>query len=292
MTTVFYGGLLLASVLCSAIYLCIWHKHFDANITMVFTLVPIACLGYFLFSLSDNLGEALAAHKTIYIGGSYLALFILLSIMDLCKVRIYKWARVLLFCFCTFVYASVLSIGYSDFYYKDVSFGIENGTPVLYRAYGFMHTVYYAMVITFFLAALLTLVYAWRKKAQVPRSLLVLLILPETACVISYFVERLIHAPFDIYPAGYLFAQVIYIFIANRLSLYSVNDAVIESMVKERSIGYASFDFKYRYLGSNEVARELVPELASLAVDEHLGSSSAEQDIVGYLDVLVLGAVP
>ena len=56
-------------------------------------------------------------------------------------------------------------------------------------------------------------------------------------------------------------------------------------MVREREIGYASFDFKYRYLGSNEIARKLNPGLRDLAVDEIAGKSGTKlNNILHYLD--------
>ena len=54
MTTVFYGVVFMLSLMCSAVYVHFWHKHFDANFNMIFTIVPLACLGYFLFGLAKN----------------------------------------------------------------------------------------------------------------------------------------------------------------------------------------------------------------------------------------------
>ena len=45
MIPVFYGGAFAVSMLCAAIYIYMWHRHFDVNFTMIFALVPIACLG-------------------------------------------------------------------------------------------------------------------------------------------------------------------------------------------------------------------------------------------------------
>ena len=115
MIPVFYGGMFASSLLCAAIYICMWHKHFDVNFTMIFTLVPVACLGYLLSSLVRTLEGAVIAQQIIYIGGIFLQLFIVFSIFNLCRIDIPRWVRTLLFAVCAAVYASVLTIGREEF---------------------------------------------------------------------------------------------------------------------------------------------------------------------------------
>ncbi|MBQ2575974.1 MAG: HD domain-containing protein [Lachnospiraceae bacterium] len=271
MMTTFYGILFLISVLLTAWYLLIWHRNFDTNITMVFVLVPIACLGYFFFSRSRGLGEALAYQRMIYLSGCYLSLFIFLSILDICKIRINRWLRMGLFLMSTVIYASVLTIGIRTWYYKKVSFVMTGAGPVLRKTYGFMHTVYYVEILAFFAAGLWVIFRSWKKRRQVPRSLLLLVVFPESLSVAMFLIVKILQAPFDVYPVGYVLALVLYLIISNRISLYHVNETVIDSMVREREIGYVSLDFKYRYLGSNHMAKVLMPQLQELAVDEKLG---------------------
>ena len=273
MMTTFYGILFLISVLLTAWYLLIWHRNFDTNITMVFVLVPIACLGYFFFSRSRGLGEALAYQRVIYLSGCYLSLFIFLSILDICKIRINRWLRMGLFLMSTVIYASVLTIGIRPWYYKKVSFVMTGAGPVLRKTYGFMHTVYYVEILAFFAAGLWVIFRSWKKRRQVPRSLLLLVVFPESLSVAMFLIVKILQAPFDVYPVGYVLALVLYLIISNRISLYHVNETVIDSMVREREIGYVSLDFKYRYLGSNHMAKVLMPQLQELAVDEKLGHS-------------------
>ena len=280
----FYGTLFLLSILFSAIYITIWHRHFDTNITMVFIMVPIACLGYFLYSFATNLEEALVCQKVIYIGGCYLSLFVFLSILDICKVEVSKWVRLILYIACTIIYGAVLTIGWVPVYYKEVSLLFDGDIPLLKKAYGPMHMVYYISLIGFFVAGLVVIYHSWKKKRQIPRSILLLFVLPESLSVLTFMAGRIFKSPVDVYPVAYVLALVVYLIIVNRLSLYNVNETVVDSMVRGREIGYASFDFKYKFLGSNDMARELVPQLGELAVDDCLGDTPAEKKIAHYLD--------
>lgn len=281
---VFYGSLFAATLICSTIYIFNWHKHYNLNISLIFTFIPIACLGHLLYSISGSQGEAVSAQKFIYLGSSFLQLFILFSITDLCQIRSRRWLRLLMFSLCAASFAGALTIGYTDLFYTNVSFDIIGGVSVLNRDYGWMHTAYYAVVILFFAVGFICICYSWLKKRQVPRTIIMLLVIPYAIVLLSYFVGKRIYNRVDLIPVGYLVAQIMYLVISARMNLYDIADTVVDSMVQEKAVGYISFDFDYRYLGSNETARQLVPELNHLAVDERVGYKPSERKIRHYLD--------
>ena len=282
--TVFYECMFIVSLLFSAAYIYMWHKHFDINFTIVFTLVPIACLGYLLQGQAWTLQELIMSLKVIYIGGCFLQLFILFSIFSLCKINVMKPIRIVLFIISTILYVSVLTIGYSPIFYRGISMEIIGRTKIVEKDYGIMHTMIYAWIVLLFTASMIAIFYSWIKSRQVPRRIISLLVIPDVICVFSFFVGRRIYSQIDFLPLGYVIAQFIFLLIAYRVNLYDVGDTVIDSMVQERAIGYISFDFNYKYLGSNETARRLVPQLNELAVDEVIGYKPAERKIRHFLD--------
>ncbi len=284
MIQLFYSIVLVISLICAAVYSFMWHRHFDVNFTMIFTLVPIACLGYFLFSQSENLREAVAAVKIIYLGGCFLQLFIVLNIFGLCKIRIGKRLRTLLFGICLLLYLPVLNLGYGSSFYKSISFTVQNGNPLLLKEYGAAHTLIYAAFFVFFAVGISAVVYSWIRKKQVPRTVLGLLVFPYIICVLSFFLIRQIIPQIEFVPVGYVLAEIIFLIIAYRVNLYDVSDTVIDSMVREQGIGYVSFDFKNRYLGSNHTAQCILPELKDTALDERFGEKPAHQTIRQLLD--------
>ena len=103
-------------------------------------------------------------------------------------------------------------------------------------------------------------------------------------CALSWILIKILKPQLDILPVGYVLAQIVYIIIARRALLYDVAETVVDSMVQEESVGFISFDFKYRYLGSNSVARKLIPSLENLAVDGEFGRDESEKTIIGYLE--------
>ena len=284
MITIFYLSLFTLSLICSSIYILIWHKRYDVNLTVIFTIVPIACLGYIFYYTAQNLYVILICQKVVYIGGCFLIFFMMMSIFNLCHITINKWLRFILFMICAILYMSVLTIGYTDLFYTDVSFDVINGFAILRREYGLMHTVFYIVIIAYFIIGMAAIIYSWRRKKQVPRSILGLLVLPEIFSVSFYFGIKINGQVIDIVPVSYILAQIVYIIIGNRISLYNVGETAIESMVRAQSIGYISFDTNYRYLGSNEAARFILPELSNLAVDNVFGYKPSERRIRHFLE--------
>ena len=274
-----------ASLTCAALYIYIWHKHFDVNFTLIFTLIPIACLGYLLSALARSLEAAIIGQQIIYIGGSFLQLFIVFSIFNLCKVEVPKYLRLILFAFCAIVYASVLTIGHLDWFYTKVSFEMIGSRPILHKEYGIMHTVFYVLVCLYLITGIITIIYSWIRKKEIPRRILIMLIFPDIVCVVNYFIIlKVFNLSVDLVPLGYIFAQLIYLLIAYRVNLYDVSNTVIDSFVQEQKVGYISFDFNLRYLGSNQVAKDLVPELNDIAIDELFGYKPSQRKIRHFLD--------
>ena len=175
---IYYGSILIATILCSTIYIFIWHKHFNLNICLIMTFIPIACLGHFMYSISNDMSEAIAAQKEIYLGSTFLQLFILLCITNLCHIGINKWIRTLVFIICTLTFIASITIGKADIFYRNNSFQIKDGISILSREYGWGHTAYYFIVVLFFLAGLFTIIYSWNAKKQVPRTIILLLLIP------------------------------------------------------------------------------------------------------------------
>ena len=284
MLATFYGSLFAVSLLCTVNYVFIWDKHFNTNLTMIFAFVPLSCLGYMMLGLSTTAEAGLTARKIIYLGGCFLPFFILYCILDHCKIVVNRWVTLALFLLCIIDFVSILTTDRFGLFYKDYSLEVISGDPVFYRTHGPMHTFFYVVTFLFILLGLIAMVYSWVRKKQVPRTIVVLLSIPYLICALSWILIKILKPQLEILPVGFVLAQIVYIIIARRALLYDVAETVVDSMVQEESVGFISFDFKYRYLGSNSVARKLIPSLENLAVDGEFGRDESEKTIIGYLE--------
>ena len=279
----YYDIVLALSIVLTGIYLFMWHKHFDAHITLVFVLVPLICLGYALRAHATALPEALAANKLIYLGACYLQLIVLLVIFNLGDIRAGKagrYIKTLAFAICTVIYVYVLNPMQSGDFYRHTELEFHNGLPVLVKEYGWMHTAFEIMVVIYYLLSIATLLFCLVRKNQVSRKILGLLLFPETLAVAAFFLGKKVGGDAELLPAVYVIAQVNYLIIVARIALYDITDTAVDSLVKNGDTGFIAVDFNHHYLGSNETAKEIFPILRKLTVDLSVRKRKSFSDLV------------
>lgn len=267
MEVIYYDVLFALSLVLTLIYAVIWHKHFDVHFTLMFITIPIANLGYVFLIRSQSLESAITANNIIYLGGCYLMLFIMLSVLSLCRIRMKRSVTVGLMIFTTLVYLSVITSGDLPLFYKSVSYSNENGIPHLEKEYGVMHTVFYIMVLLYFMMSIAAIVYSYFKKKDVSRKIIFLMLLSEFVGIMSYFGGKNVFGTIELVPLSYVMAQVMYLMIADRVCLYDITDSAADSLVETGNTGFISFDFRFNYLGSNGTAKKIFPEINELTVD-------------------------
>lgn len=266
---IYYELMFGLSVLLSAIYVFMWHKHFDVHITLSFLLLPLGNLAYLMIARANTLESALISVKLVYTVASFASLFIVFAAFNLCHIKLRRVIR-LAFVFVTvLVFSSSLTIGSSPLFYKSSELSNYLGASIVTgKVYGFMHTVFYMMLIFYFLISISVLIVGSTKKTEVSRRMLLMLVFPLTASILAFFVARILFPKVEFMPAAYVIDQFFYLLISYNVTLYDIDDSGIDSMIAKGETGFVSFDFNFRYLGSNETARRYIPMLSSLHVDK------------------------
>ena len=283
----YYSALFTISVVLTIVYALMWHKHFDVHLTIIYILVPIANLAYCFIARAKDLTEALAAQKIVYIGATFMIVFMTFSIFSLCKIRLPRWFKGLLITASFIVYSSILTIGSGDHYYIRSSLAIDRstGVSVIQREYGFMHTVFYVYVAICFAMCLFALLYSFVNKRNVSNFIVMLLFLPVLVASIAFFLGHAITKNIELAPVSYVYAQLVFLLIAFKLGLYDVNDSGIDSLVQKGETAFISFDFKMRYLGCNETALKFFPKVSELIVDKPIyGNQYMNETAVKWLE--------
>ncbi|MBR1471248.1 MAG: HD domain-containing protein [Lachnospiraceae bacterium] len=280
----YYAAMSILSVLLTILYVYQWHRRFDVNITAVFILVPIVNLGYFVMGVDPELAAVIYAVKVTYVGGCFLPWFIVMCILNLCRITVKRWIRVVSFMLNLFLYCTVLTIGDMPLFYRDIRWTDTDLGRVFQKTYGPMHTVFVFCVIAYFIFGLLVMGYCYFKKRQVSRRILHLLFMPNVISLAVFIVNHFWRNGPDMVPLTYVLGQTVYLLIVYRVSLYGVSDMVIESMVQSGDTGFIKMDFKYRYLGSNRTARQILPALRDLAVDQKMsGVPELEKNVLHWV---------
>ena len=265
---VFYSIVFGISVLLTIIYISFWHKHYDSIITLIFVLVPMTNLAYILMSTSQEMREMIIAYKLTYLGGCFILPFYVLIIFNLCNIKLKKWIIIPMFVINSLLFVGAMSGEEMGIFYKGFSFELVNGTPILHKEYGFMHTLYYVSIGIYFASSIFAITYSYFMKKQVSRKTIVHLFALAIIVLCSFLVSRVFNLSIEFTPLGYTLALLSLIIIVRRLHLYNIIDSAIDSIVENGDIGFLSFDFKLNYLGSNETAKKILPALNNLYVDK------------------------
>lgn len=277
MVGIYYNVVFAISLNLLCVYVYLWHKHFDTRLSIIFAFVTIACLGYKFSYEAVELKEYVLAVKIIYIGGCFLPYLMLAYILELCKIEVKKWLKVVVFIACSLEYLSVITIGYFPLFYKKIFFESTDGEQLILKEYGIMHTMFYVLSLAFLVNGIISIIYSYRRKEQIPRKMLALMMIPYVVSFILYFVTISGSRILELTPIGYLLFEIILLFVAYRMLLYDINDSVIESMIQKGDTGLISFDYDYRYLGSNEMAKKIFPFLSDLKIDAVLSQENKNE---------------
>ncbi len=266
---VYYFLLFVISLILTGIYAGIWRKRFSIFLTLIFSFIPIANMGYFLVSLSTTVPEAILGIKITYLG-SYLHIFLMYAIFNLCNLDIKKGIRILLLAISTVFYLCVLSIGYCGLFYKEVTGELINGYLVIHKSYGIAHTLYYIQLCIYMLFTIGATFYAIKKKNDVSRHNLHYMLACEIITIFLFFAGKIFNLKVDLMPLSYISCQAVLLIISRRIVLYDVTETVIETIAFNGKTGFVSFDDAFNYLGSNEFAKRIYPELSELRVDDSI----------------------
>ena len=282
----FYLSLFLISFLLTLIYIFRWHKHFDTHMTVVYVLIPIICVAYFVMYSNKDPQSAMGALKIIYVGACYLPWMMMLCVAELCDIKINRVIRIVSILLNTVIYAFVLTIGRLPWFYKSLTLEKVGSLWVIHKEYGPMHTAYSILIILYLVADLALIFYSYKKKKHVSRRILLLLFVPIPITMVGFFLNRFtMSRGIEIVPLAYIFAQVIYLFITQRMAVYNVSDAAAVSMVESGDTGFITVDYKKRYLGSNETARAILPDLNTLTVDgQALKTDNLKETLGAWID--------
>ncbi len=280
---VYYSLLFVISLILTGIYAVIWRKRFSIFLTLIFSFIPIANMGYFLVSLSSTVPEAILGIKVTYLG-SYLHIFLMYAIFNLCNLDIKKGIRILLLAISTVFYLCVLSIGYCGLFYKEVTGELINGYLVIHKSYGIVHTLYYIQLCIYMLFTIGATFYAIKKKNDVSRHNLHYMLACEIITISLFFAGKIFHLKVDLMPLSYISCQAVLLIISRRIVLYDVTETVIETIAFNGKTGFVSFDDGFNYLGSNQFAKRIYPELSELRIDDSiLKNTELKNEIVSKI---------
>ena len=212
MSSIIYG---ITAVV--ALALVIWYLGFCKNkntwLLFLFISVLLVNVGYFSISVSRILEEALLANRISYLGSVFLPFCMFMSVADVCRIKIPKGVIAALLCVSAAVFVLAASPGYCDWYYKEVTLQIVDGTARLAKVYGKFHVVYLFYLLSYFVAMITTVSYVIAKKKITSHKYASMLTAVVFLNILIWLLEQLIPTDFEFLSISYIASEVILLFL-------------------------------------------------------------------------------
>ena len=239
-----------------------------------FVFSAISNIGFCVLMKSTSLEEAILANKIVMIGSAFLPLITLFIILEMAKINLNKWLRVLLVGMAVTVYCLILSLGYTDWFATNIQL-IQKGpiSALVYRP-SWGHRLFAMSMNVYAIATFLGVAISLIKKRQVPAINLVL----TTGIYLLQFLTNAFGRgmPIDITPFQKVLANIIFLVVIYRMPLYDTDEALLVSNAKRTDVAYLLVDWKYRFMGCSPNAKDFIPAIGELKVDRPFESNHEE----------------
>lgn len=255
----------------------------------LFVSITVVCLAYFSYSVSIDKQTALVSNQFTYIDGTFMLLFFILCIMDLCKIKISRIFTAGMGFACLFFLALAFSAGHTDIFYKSYEYTRDYGASHLLTELGSLYPLYYLFVIINMLIPIGIIIYSTIRKKRISYKTIAALSFLLVCIVAMYFVSAFFEVRFDILPIGYVVIEYVILVIIQRLSLYDVANIAQRTAEEGNEYGYILFDTNRRFMGCNRTASLLFPELDNLLIDRKVTDDFCKKEFSDWIDVYIEG---
>ena len=261
------------------------YKKVDTLMILLELSVVIGCFGRFMLAVSQTLDTALWANRLLYVGGCYTPPLLVVVLFKLCNIRCPRLVAAVMSIYSTIVMCLVMSVGYSDLYYKEVSLVVGDGFSRLDKTYGPLHRLYPVMMLIYGMFLLAFLICALKLRKKLSYRVAVVASVMGFSIIMAYVVEQLLDSKVSFLSVGYLLVMLFVIKYFDRLSMYDMSSNVISSVEQRKEYGYIVFDRKFRYISSDSYMKEIFPEINDWAVDARVApcGSLLYTKVVQYL---------
>ena len=250
-------------------------------------IMAISNCGYLAMALSTDVNEAILTNKIGYLGGCFIPLITLFMICTICNFTVPNWLRYILYGYSFAVYFMVLTIGYSDLYYKDISLGKLGDATVLIHSYGVGHAFFYVILYGYILLEIVLLAYHFIKRKAVSKNKLWTLSVMVILNIIFFVIGRMIHPDFEVISALYVVDGWIFLYLQKKSMMYNLEDSIASTIQKQEVYGYIMFDNDLKYMGCNKAAQNVFTGIKDCKVDYKINGVKSVQMIAQWLQSYV-----
>ena len=199
---------------------------------LLYASILVVNVGYLSLSLSNNLAEALLANRIAYLGSVFLPLSMFMIILNVTNINYKRFLPYVLLGLSIVVFIIAASPGYSDVYYKEVSFVVENGVSSLEKVYGPLHVTYLMYLLSYFGAMIGVIAYSVIKRKNSSHTYPVILAFSVFINIGLWFLEQFVKTEFEMLSVSYIITGM-FLLGLNLLLRDEAKKAAVSSVVDE-----------------------------------------------------------
>lgn len=267
-------------------FLAVWYEYQNKKTSyyylVLIMIMMVANAGYLAVALSKSVEEAILANKILYLGSCFVPPIMLSLICMLVNYKIRIWMKCILYGASVIIYGMVLTIGYSDLYYKNVYLKSYHDATVIGHTYGIGHTVFYLFLMCHIILELGMIAYMVTRRRSVSKRNLIGITIMVITNVYLFLVGQLINPLVEVSPLTYAINCAILGYMLKRSIMYNFDDNISNSQKKDTN-AYIMFDEELNFLGCNTIAEDIFPQLRESVVDKPLDNELAAQHILGWI---------
>lgn len=289
--TIFYLSLFLLSLIAEFLLLQKISNRRASYYVVFFTLISVVCLAYCAYSISLDTGMALVANQFSYLDVTFVMVFFIYCIMDICNIKVKKCVGIPLTAAGLFFLGLAFTAGYNQLFYKSYSHNTYGGAAHLVTELGPLYTYYVIFAVILMLIPIGIIVYSAFHKRKISYKYTVALGSLLVVIVLMYFAESSLGLGFDILPGGYVLMEYVILAVIHRIGLYDVSQMAVNVSEDNRDYGCIIFDLKRNYVGANKTALYYFPELNNLAIDREVKEPWIKKEFVDWIDAFAAGNI-
>lgn len=286
---IFYLVLFLLSMLAEYILLQKISNRRASYYVTLFTLISVVCLAYFAYSISLDQGMALVANQFSYLDGTFVMMFFIFCILDICNFKVNRWVALPMTAVGLFFLMIAFTSGYHQLFYQEIKHASYAGSAHLQMEFGPLYMPYILYDVLLMLIPIAIVIYSVFHKRKISYKYTIALGGLLIAIVGMYFVESILGLGFDILPSGYVLMEYVILAIIKRIGLYDISQMAVNVSENNKEYGCVLFDMKHCYVGANETALHYFPELRELDIDRPVTEPWIKKEFVDWIDQFIAG---
>lgn len=222
-------------------------------------------VGYLFEMQAESKEVALLAVKFIYLGKPFIALTMLLFVMDYCKIKLSDKIIYLLVCIHTGIMFLVFTCEHHKLYYTKIDYENTGLFPHLVMGHGIVYNFYTILMMLYLIAVVYVCLYRYFKTIdKIEKKQISYLVIMSIVTVISYIVFLAdITDGYDTTILGYLVSTFLILLSIFRYNLFNTLALAKENVIDNFSDGLVVLDSSDSLIYYNEPARNIFPSLSS-----------------------------